>query len=378
MQIETERPRDQLVGRTLSSGWRIVRRLDRKQGDTGGNFGVGYVAERGPGELAFVKAIDYLKALRSTNAAEELHRLTQEFAFEREVLEYCEANDLTKVISFYGHEDVHTDDSRDASKLVSCLIMEAGDKDIRRLVNDSGGPSASCAWNLFVLSDITLAASQLHKHGIAHHDLKPSNVIAVKPPSAVASIAEQGDQGRQHVKVGDLGRVLRRNASSPYNQLPYAGDPQYQPIEIHYGHFLPDWVDAREAADAYMIGSLAFFLFTGVSIQTLLHHFIPPTHYPRTWRGAYDSDLIAVLDHGHARALHEHLLPKLPAQMAGEVLSIVKSLTRADPKLRGHDKARRSLGRPVGMDRIHQQLNLLAKRCAATERAQIKATAGKA
>jgi eukaryotic-like serine/threonine-protein kinase len=374
-------PRDQLLGRTIRDGWKIVERLDKKEGDSGGTFGTGYLAKRGEDELAFVKAIDFMSSMQDENIAATLLRVTQEFEFERQVMEFCTSRGMTKVLRFYGHDQVSADTSANPLMMVSCLIMEAGDKDLRRLVNTNGaGSAATCAWNLFILSDVALAVSQLHAGNIAHHDIKPSNVIATKTngdghPQEKAPSPEGQICARQEVKIGDLGRVLRRDKAGPYDGLGFAGDQRYQPLEAFYGHIPSDWVDSREAADAYMVGSLIVYLFTGVSLQDLIARYIPQQFFPDTWRGQYDETLLTVLIDATSRVLHEHLRPAVPAQHVDEILAIARSLTHPDPKRRGDPKARRQLGRPVGMDRVYQRLSLLARQCAARERGRSQAAA---
>jgi serine/threonine protein kinase len=367
-------PRDLLLNMTIKGGWKLTEKLEKKTGDSGGNFGSGYMATRGSGELAFVKAIDYWWAMHQPDIASSLLQLTKEFQFEREVLEFCTARGMTKVLRFYGHDEVSADGTPNPMMKVSLLIMEAGDKDLRRLVNTNGaGTTASCAWNLFIISDIVQAVAQLHAGGIAHHDVKPSNVIAVKAsgnaqPQDAAPSPSGEVKRRQEVKLGDLGRVLRKDQDGPFNSEGFAGDPHHQPLETFYSHVPTDWVDSREAADAYMVGSIIVYLFTGVQLQTLVGRYLQTQFHPSNWRGGYDQALVTILVDCNARALHHHLRPVLPAAYAEEIISITQSLTHPDPKLRGDPKARQQLGRPVGLDRIYQRLNLLARRCAADER----------
>jgi hypothetical protein len=68
-------PAQSLTGVTLSSGWTLTARLSPGAGSTGGNFGVGYRASRGS-EKAFVKAVDFVGALKSLDPLSELARLT--------------------------------------------------------------------------------------------------------------------------------------------------------------------------------------------------------------------------------------------------------------------------------------------------------------
>lgn len=348
-------PKSELLGKTLASGWLLTERLEPSKGSSGGTFGVGYKATKG-NEIAFVKAIDFVDALNAADPLLELTKLSNIANFEKDVLSYCAERAMSKVLKFIGHEYLSSDGSNNPLTRVSCLIMEAGTEDLRRLFNTKG--AASCAWNLQVLRDVSQAISQLHKGGIAHQDIKPSNVIEV---------ASSGGGGKI-MKVGDLGRVVRREHSGPFDGLHWPGDGRYSPPERWYGYIPPDWSDARDASDAYMLGSLLVYLFTGTTIQSLVFNHIPPAFTPGTWTGSFDQDLMPVLVDVHSRVLNEHLLPQLAPAVADGIFAIAKSLTNPDPLKRGDINARKQIGRPVGIDRIHQKLNALALAAMADER----------
>ena len=53
-------------------------------------------------------------------------------------------------------------------------------------------------------------------------------------------------------------------------------------------------------------------------------------------------------------------------------MTILSSLTLVDPVKRGDMKARRQIGRPVGMDRIHQKFSALAATAVAMERGRVR------
>lgn len=277
-------PKHLLLGLTLASGWLLKERLDPPDGTSGGNFGVGYKATRG-GELAFVKAIDFVEALTARDPLKRLSELANVASFEKDVLEYCTKVGMTKVLRYIGHEYITYDGSTNPMSNVSCLVMEAGSKDLRHLVNANG--LSSCGWNLQVMTDVLLACSQLHKGEVAHQDIKPQNVIAVGTLATDGSLSS--------MKVGDLGRVVRKDQPGPFNHLPWPGDRRYGPPESWYGYETPDWTDAREAQDAYMIGSLLFYLFTGTTLQSQVFNLIPGNFLPGKWTGGFDQDLKAVL-----------------------------------------------------------------------------------
>lgn len=349
-------PKNQLLGKTLASGWTLIERLEPSKGSSGGNFGTGYKATKG-GEIAFVKAIDFVDAL---NAADPLKALTELSAianFEKDVLAFCAERGMTKILRFIGHEYISHDGSNNPLTRVSCLIMESGTEDLRRLLNASG--AASCAWNLQVLRDVALAISQLHKGGIAHQDIKPSNVIEVAAAAA---------HGKNAMKVGDLGRVVRRALAGPFDGLPWPGDPRYAPPERWYGYVPADWTDARDASDAYMLGSLMIYLFTGATLQSLVANMLPPAFLPGNWSGSFDQDLMPVLVDVHLRVLNDHLMPHVEPSLADSIFAIARNLTHPDPLKRGDANARKQSGRPVGMDRVHQKLSAVALSAMAIER----------
>jgi serine/threonine protein kinase len=348
-------PKSQLLGKTLASGWTLIERLEPSKGSSGGNFGVGYKATKG-NEVAFVKAIDFVEALNADDPLLELTKLSAIANFEKEVLAFCAERRMSKILRYIGHEYISSDDSNNPLTRVSCLIMESGTEDLRRLLNTSG--AASCAWNLQVLKDVALAISQLHKAGIAHQDIKPSNVIEV-----ATSI-----QGKNAMKVGDLGRVVRRTQAGPFDGLAWPGDPRYAPPERWYNYIPADWSDARDASDAYMLGSLMIYLFTGATLQSLVVNILPSAFLPGTWSGSFDQDLMPVLVDVHLRVLNEHLLPRLDPALADAIYAIARNLTHPDPFKRGDANARKQAGRPVGMDRLHQKLMAIVFRSMAIER----------
>lgn len=352
-------PKSLLLGKTLASGWLLYERIDPSKDSTGGNFGVGYKASK-DGQIAFVKAIDFVDALKSADPVVALANLTSLVLFERDVLSYCAEHGMSKVIRFIGHEYISSDGSTDPMKQVSCLIMESGDDDLRRLVGANG--LSSCAWNMQVMRDVSQAVAQLHKGGIVHHDIKPSNVI-----SFGAKTYPQKD-----MKVADLGRVVRREKAGPFDSGWWPGDRQYCPPERWYGGIrgaIPQgWNNSREAADAYMLGSLLVYLYTGTSLQSLVIKHISPAFLPGNWTGDYNGDLLPVLVDAHARVLSEYLLPQLTPEVADEIMEIAKNLTHPDPCKRGDKKARTQGHQPLGIDRIQQRFALLARRCAAIER----------
>lgn len=354
-------PKSQMLGVKLASGWTLIELLQKPHGLSGGNFGVGYRATMG-GRNAFVKAVDFVAAMSAPDPMARMGELTSETLFEQEVLEYCTSKGMSKVIRFIGHE-YYNCAPPDPLLRVSCLIMEAGDKDLRYLVHTDG--LATCAWNMQVMRDISQALAQLHKGNIAHGDIKPSNVIA----TSVAAT---------EMKVGDLGRVVRSDKPGPFDSMRWTGDSNYWPPEAWYGNIpgalTTGWNNTREAIDAYMLGSLLVYLFTNASMQSLVVKEIQSGFEPGVWRGNYDDNLIAVLIDAHSKVLNKYLAPELDGEMRDAVMAIARDLTHPNPVKRGDKRARRHINDLVGIDRIYQKFESLATRCAVAARVRAKRT----
>ncbi len=353
-------PAHQLVGHQLQCGWLVTKKLTRAPGGTGGNFGVGYIAEK-EGKEAFVKAIDFVAALGSADPIKELARLTTEAEFEKEALDYCGGRRMSRVIRLVAHEYVNVGPG--ALDRVSCLVMEFGPADLRAHI--TGTSSIPASWSIAVLSDVALALDQLHRGGVAHQDVKPSNVISMstRVPPSVGATAQSAN-----MKLGDLGRIVRKDVAGPFDDIPWPGDKTYSPPERWYGHRPSEWQDERDASDAFMLGSLIFFVFTGTPLQPLLFREMPIAYLPGTWTGTYDATLISVVRHAVSKCLLSELTGRLHSELEGPLIQIAKELTDPDPTLRGDPRSRRRIGRPVGIDRYHQRLRALSLRAGVLER----------
>ena len=94
----------------------------------------------------------------------------------------------------------------------------------------------------------------MHRAGIAHQDIKPSNVLHF-------------DEGQS--KLADLGRVTDEAGKSPFNSMLFPGDLSYAPIEILYRIGAKNFKD-RYLSDMWAIGSLIYQTLMGSSISHIL------------------------------------------------------------------------------------------------------------
>ncbi len=357
-------PKDGLLGKTVGTGWTVVEMMTRPEGATGGNFSTGYIVERN-GNRAFLKAMDLTSALlqpadRQLNA---LARVVEAIQFEGMLLQRCAEHGLTRVIRLIEQGVVETsasahDSLRNATERVHVFIFELGGNDVRRTF---GAPKPEDARpRIAVLHDVAVAVQQLHKAGIAHQDIKPSNVLEVS--------------GERH-KIADLGRASLVGVMGPSDSMFFPGDLTYCPPEFAYGHIPPDAVNRRFAADAYLIGSMISFMFTLQGTTTLLQqalpeHLLPPRWQRDTsvaaWAGSYD-DALPHLEQS-MNQLRSYLEPYLPSFCRGELSEAFAQLCDPNPYRRGHPKARAAVGGSPGLDRYVSLFDRLSKKAAIAER----------
>lgn len=346
-------PADRLEGTVLASGWVVGKKIVKPAGASGGNFGICYPASRGQ-ETAFVKALDFRRAFFEKDFLAHLNMLTSHVLWEKEIMEFCRNHQMSRVVRLLEYEDlILPEDAGDETKKVCCLVFEVGEGDLRAKFNLASNPNLS--WRLRVLRDVALGLDQLHRRGIAHLDVKPSNVISVLD-----------NDSSQTMKLADLARAIRKGVAGPFDRASWPGDVNYAPPEKWYGHNSSQWNDEREAADAYLLGNLFVYIMTGMPMNTLLYNEIPEGFKPASYRGKFDSQLIDVLRQAQSKALAIHVFPVIPKNdYKSEIEAMIVDLTIPDPEQRGDRAARRS--GIVGMDRFHQRLHRISRRVALDE-----------
>lgn len=338
---------DHLVGKTLPGGWSVVSKIDRKAGDTGGNFSVHYLVENQEGRKGFCKVLNYQWLLQvqalGMDPVEAIAQATAIYRFERDLARQCVG--LSRVITALDDDSFTLPGY--AQGLVSFIIFERAEGDIRQLLNVED--RLETAVRLRVLHNLATGVRQLHGRQVAHQDVKPSNAL-VFPAT---------EFGHRQAKLGDLGRATDRGTPAPHDNLPIAGDPTYAPPEALYGAVPADFGPRRFACDMYQLGSMVSFVFTAATLNALLHSELHPTHNWTNWTGTYAEVLPYVRD-AFGRAI-DRIGQSSPSQITARVQRLVEWLGDPDPSLRGHPAERR-LGNQYRLDRIVSELDLLSRR----------------
>lgn len=270
MDTDIATPAQRLAGRELPNGWKVEELIDRPETATGGHFSTSYIVRSENGERAFLKAMDYTKALKSADPARALQTMTMAYNFERDILEKCRYRRLSRIVRVLDAGTLPALEGNPSS-VVQYLVFELAKHDVRSFVD--WGRDFDTAWAIRTMHQATAALQQLHSAEIAHQDVKPSNVLVF-------------ENGRS--KLADLGRAFDRHSSAPHDNAVCAGDLTYAPPELLYGYVPQDWRVRRLGCDLYLLGSLVMYLCTEVSMTHLLFKRLNREHRFDRWGGTFE------------------------------------------------------------------------------------------
>jgi len=336
----TDKPASRLNGATLVDGWRVVEAVPHPadvEGATGGNFSYGYVAEKSDGTRGFVKALDFTRATIISKAtgqpfADVMAQLVNAYIFERDLVLLAGHRRLSKVVAGLAHGEIVLDEA-DPLGTVQYIVFEQADGDIRRYMADS---SFDAAWSFRALHHIALGLHQLHRLELAHQDVKPSNVLVFENSTA---------------KLTDFGCADRKGTHSPRGALRIAGDPQYAPPELCYGHVPADWSNRRVGCD---------FLFGDTSMNGLLYDQLPDEYHPRRWMGRFD-EVLPFLKNAFSSAL-DLFAADVPMPYRDELVGLVAQLCNPEPETRGWHRSLRRGRRGHSVEPFVGRFDLLASK----------------
>lgn len=333
-----------LKGRVLGKGWEVIEKITRPDHATGSFFSVCYRVIKN-NEICFLKAFDFAKFFQNATpekmVVDVMTDMLTAYKYERNLSDLCKNHHVTKVsfVKDAGEENV---DGYSIS-IVPYLVFDLADGDIRCKLDIS--EKLDLAWRLNSLHDIAVGLKQLHNIEVSHQDLKPSNILLFNNES----------------KIGDLGRSICKRLTSPYDNLPFAGDLNYAPPEIMYGYFERDWHKRVFATDCYLLGSMVVFYFTGISMSALLLQYIPLNFRWDKWRGPFEQIKPYIID-AFSKALSGFECSIENNYFKKELSWLVEKLCYPFPDQRGHPKNIASIGNSYDMERFITKFDVLHKK----------------
>lgn len=330
-----------LTGLSVAGGWKVLGPAPPELEASGGIFSKTYLVESLDGSRrGLLKALDYSRAFETDDPAILLEPITRAFNIERELLRRCQG--LDHVVTAIGDGTARVEGTQ--HPVVQFLIFDLPDGDGRRYAN--AARKLSLASRLRALHGAAVGLDQLHRQGIAHQNLRPSDVFDYGPRTKVANLSRAVASGESPVKVA--------------NDEQLNGDPSYAPPEILYGHNEPDWRRRSFGADLYMLGSLVVFFFTGVSTSVLLRTELREDHVWLNWTASF-AEVLPYVRHAFERVL-VRLADSFDPEAATALTLIVQELCEPDPPLRGHPMNRGLLKDQYSLERYISSFDSLSRR----------------
>lgn len=334
---------EDLLGLELNDGWKVIEKIKKKPEDTGGHFSVGYIVVKET-KRAFMKAIDFSSASKDLDPLKAARSILDAYIFERDLLLKCERNKLSKIVIPIGHGRYGTGGTSPFNDIYY-ILFELAAGDVRKQLNKM--KYFDLAWILRSLHDTAVGLEQLHRQGIAHQDLKPSNVLVF----------------RDTFKIGDLGRASDRAVKAEHDQCQVPGDRTYYPFDTFYrvGHYSD--FSFRYAIDLYLLGSLVFFFFLKLNLKELL---ITELKRKDLMKNLTQSDFYADLPYFQMaldsvmQRLDEEI-SKYSSRTSMMLMPLVKMLCELDPIKRGHNQNVSTGLNQFGLERFISRFDIIAK-----------------
>ena len=289
---------------------------------------MGYFVRDGvDGSVRFLKAIDMSRAhTMGHDLMAAVRFLTDLYLFERDLCrQLFDSRPASRVVRPLDDGiEALVDGVIDAN--IPWIVFERGDGDIR---DGSVRGLLTVAAVARSMHQASLGLWQLHQRGVAHQDVKPSNLLA---------FAGYG------VKVADLGRAVVQRGPSPYDSLDIAGDPAYAPPEHAYGAPLEGWDGLRLACDMYQLGSIFVFLISGKALNALIKELLEEAFWPQCWNGGFSGsfeEALPYLRSAHAAAVCAAVAAlDVGSDHREFIVGLIGELTDPDPRSRGAPRFR--------------------------------------
>jgi len=201
-------------------------------------------------------------------------------------------------------------------------------------------------WRLKALHHISTGLVQLHTNDIVHQDVKPSNILVFD---------------RSLSKLADVGRSACAGQAPPHDKAKFPGDWAYAPPDVLYRFALTNVTLRRLSFDAYLLGSMVVYFFTGQAMTPLLLSQLTPAFADWKAYAGTAEDIKLHLQDAFADAM-ETFKTHVPREFRTELGQVAQQLCEPDPENRGHPGERRGTPSQFSLERYRTKFNLLLHR----------------
>ena len=339
-------PATMLKGKLLKGKWEVLDFVEKPKSGTGGNFSVAYTAiNKINNKEVFLKALDFSRAMIAKDRLKAHKQLVDEYYFERNILLKCRSNKLSKISVpiDHGSLDIH---GFGEFSVVYYLIFELAKGDIRKHLDLSD--KFDLCWNLKILHHVAIGIKQLHWCGITHQDIKPSNILVMKENSA---------------KISDLGRASDKESRFIFDDIPFAGDPSYAPIDSLYSNDM-EVFEYKFMCDLYLLGNLIFFLFAKININQAIRANLNSDQLSLIGNTGFN-EILPYLQEAFSKVLSnfkEDIKNFCSEKIADEIVLLAKQLCEPNPKKRGDIKWQTTVVPNHDLQRVISKLDNLVER----------------
>ncbi len=331
-----------LVGEELPNGWKVTKLVTPPAFGTGGSFSYSYEVVNESNKKAFLKALDFSSAQSTPDPARTLQAMTEAFNYERDLLTACGEKKLSRVVKALEDGKVNVQGSS-GFETIQYIIFEKADGDVHRYFEKNG--EFNLLWICKTLHGVATGIRQLHGIGIAHQDIKPSNVLLFD---------------EDHSKISDMGCASQKNGAGPRDHMRVAGDPTHAPPEFSYNYIINDWSKRRAACDLYHLGSLAvyFVMYTNMNAAMFAH--LPRSYHPAFWGGEYNEVLPYLRE--SMETVVSDIEADIPEIIRNEFIINIRYLCEPDPSERGHPLERLENRNKYSLEKFISSYDLMAKK----------------
>ena len=327
-----------LEGRKIGK-WHVIEKRKKSEEDNSGYFSSCYTVRDEEGNLAFLKAYNYLYAFGGRgNSADILRFMTENFTYERDLLIFCREHKMKRIVTAIDSGDYG---EAGESFNVPYLVFEIAKGNLK---SDKTIKNPDLAWKLAAFHGALVGLKQLHQAKIVHQDIKPSNILIF---------------GKDFSKLADLGSATKYGNPSNWFQDGHAGDQRYAPIELLYGYYSTDWDTRRCGADYFMMGGILTFMLTGANFLGLMISKIPENKHFKNFGGTFE-EVKPFLLKAYAETLNdiEKVIPDLIRQ---ELIMILSELTHPIPEERGNPSLARKVHLQFSLQRYITLIDKISK-----------------